>query len=302
MQPRLLRTITLITVVALLLVYTSIVWLADISSSQFINFSPLFAVGAAGATIANASGVGGGVVFVPVFDYINTTGLIALSATQIIATSFFIQCFGMTTGSLTWLNKMRHSSQPSTGIAAAEFWRIIWVVLACCIPALLITQYGLKFMPASVLFWFKSLSIALGCALLVSVWRDDKLRAPKTVLHSIDLPVLAVLGAIGGFATALFSVGVGELVALYLFIRNYPLVTCAATAVIITAFTVVIGIFYHLLKTDIPWLLLAFAAPGAVTGGYIARGFAYFLGTHRLKMLASLWIIGSSAYLLWQAH
>ncbi|AFU99278.1 sulfite exporter TauE/SafE family protein [Simiduia agarivorans] len=271
---------------------------AGLSWQAITDFWPVLFVGIGGATIANSSGVGGGVVFVPVFDYFNSSGLLPVSAQQIVATSFLIQCFGMSTGSLTWLNKMRGQGDAATGIHQREFWRIVLLVSATCLPALLATQYLFTFKPADVLFWFKSLSIALGSALLISVWFGKGLGAERLALSRFDAGVLLILGAVGGYATALFSVGVGELVALWLFIRNYPLVTCAATAVIITAFTVLSGIVFHLIHTDIPWLLAAFAVPGAIIGGYIARGFAYWLGPYRLKMLAGLWIVGSSGYLL----
>jgi uncharacterized protein len=309
-----LRRVTLATALLLAACLVGIWCLADLNWARVVQFAPVFFVGVGGATIANASGVGGGVVFVPVFDYFNSAGILPVTASQIVATSFLIQCYGMTTGSLTWLNKMHAggpqpaagspaagspaAGSPAAGIAAVDFWRLIGLILAGCIPALLATQYVFAFAPADVLLWFKSLSIGLGGALLVSVWRDDPRRPARVQLASVDLWFLFALGVLGGFATALFSVGVGELVALYLFIRNYPLVTCAATAVIVTAITVLIGMVYHLLYTDIPWLLAAFAVPGAVIGGYIARGFAYFLGPHRLKILAGLWIVGSSVYLL----
>lgn len=293
-----LRTVTICASLLLVSGLAGIWWLADLSASRIQAFFPVLFVGIGGATIANASGVGGGVVFVPVFDYFNSTGILPVSAQQIVATSFLIQCFGMSTGSLTWLNKMQSASGPATGIPNRDFWRLVLWVLAGCLPALLATQYLLAATPENVLFWFKSLSICLGSALLYSVWRDDPNRAVRTQLAPVDLAVLIPLGVIGGFATALFSVGVGELVALYLFIRNYPLVTCAATAVIITAITVLSGMVFHLIHTDIPWVLAAFAVPGAIMGGYIARGFAYLLGPYRLKILAGLWIVGSSIYLL----
>ena len=270
------------------------------SNPDLLAFLPVSLVGIAGATIANSSGVGGGVVFVPVFDYLNGIGLVSINASQIVATSFLIQCFGMTTGSLTWLNKMHTAPadvQP-TGVSARDFWRIIGVVLLSCLPLLLSTQHGYVPAPSNVLFWFKSLSIGLGVMLLVSVWHNDANKLAKQHLAKFDLAVLLVLGAIGGYATALFSVGVGELVALYLFIRNYPLVTCAATAVIISACTVLFGIVFHLSYTEMPWLLAAFAIPGAILGGYIARSFAYYLGSYRLKILAGSWIVLSSCYLL----
>lgn len=269
---------------------------AQLNWQDITQVWPVFFVGIGGATIANSSGVGGGVVFVPVFDHFNLSGVVSVSPEQIVATSFLIQCFGMTTGSLTWLNKM-HGKQ-ATGIASREFWTIIGLVSLSCLPVLLTTQHGAHARPDDVLFWFKGLSIGLGLALLISVWLGAGQQAERQQLASLDKVVLLFLGALGGYATALFSVGVGELVALWLFIRNYPLVTCAATAVIVTALTVLSGIAFHLTSTEMPWLLAALAIPGALIGGYLARGFALWLGPYRLKVLAGLWIVGSSSYLL----
>lgn len=295
-----LRAFSILTAVVLLIAWLCIASNAFEAVGQVLRLVPMFFLGIAGATIANASGVGGGVVFVPAFDYFNSAELYSVTASQIVATSFLIQCYGMTTGSLTWLNKMRASTQDiyPTGVIERDFWRIIIWVLCSCLPVLLATQYGIIPAPEKVLFWFKSLSIGLGIALLISVARSSKESTPKTQLMPFDLIVLLLLGIIGGYATALFSVGVGELVALYLFIRNYPLVTCAASAVIITAVTVIIGFSYHFFYTDVPWLMAVFAIPGAVFGGYVARAFAYYLGSYRLKILAGLWIVSSSCYLL----
>jgi len=288
-----LRTISLAVVLCMAASLIAIWILAELNWDKLFTFAPVTFVGAAGATIANSSGVGGGVVFVPVFDFLNKAGLLPVNPVQIVAVSMLIQCFGMTTGSLTWLNRMQ-----GTGVPERQFWAIIVVALASCLPSLLATQYIFHLMPASVLVWFKSLSIVLGMVLLISVWTNRADAPVRRQLTVMDIVVLSVMGLLGGLATALFSVGIGELVALWLFIRNYPLVTCAATAVVVTAFAVVSGIVYHLLHTDMPWLLAAFAAPGAMLGGYVARGFAYRLGPYRLKVLAGLWIVGSSSWLL----
>ncbi len=58
-------------------------------------------VGILGAIIANASGTGGGVVFIPVFSLLSADASLGLTSTGILAASFLIQSFGMSMGSLT---------------------------------------------------------------------------------------------------------------------------------------------------------------------------------------------------------
>ena len=79
-------------------------------------------LGIVGAVFANATGAGGGVVFVPFFQQL------AFSPEAVIATSFTIQCCGMTAGAISWLQFYRHikSQQPD--------WLLLPAVLSRCIP------------------------------------------------------------------------------------------------------------------------------------------------------------------------
>ena len=63
-------------------------------ASDFFGF---FFLGIGGAIAANSTGAGGGVVFVPSFD------ALGMAIDEVIATSFAIQCFGMSVGSISWL-------------------------------------------------------------------------------------------------------------------------------------------------------------------------------------------------------
>lgn len=260
----------------------------------------LFLVGTGAATIANSTGVGGGVVFLPTFEFLGSQGVVEIKAGQIVAMSFVIQCFGMTTGSITWLNRIYHHKQPDTGIPPSSFFQLIAIVLAAGVPALLLTQHLFSGAPPkAVLFWFKALSIALGLALLTSTLAASNRTMERSKVSGLDQILLLLLGVLGGAATAFFSVGLGELVALYLFIRGFPLVTSAAVAVIVSAVSVLVGVSHHLISVDLPWHLLALIIPGAMLGGYVANRFAYWLGPRRLKIFAALWITLSSAYMLW---
>ncbi len=262
----------------------------------------LFFVGLGAATIANATGVGGGVVFLPAFEFLSTIG-IHIAAVQIVGMSFAIQCFGMSVGSLTWLNRIYREPDtatrepPRTGVPEGQFWRIIGTALAVNIPVMLFVQRRFDAPPENVLLWFKLFSIVLGTILaLATLFADISEHRRMT---RFDYVAIATLSVPGGIATAFFSVGIGELIALYLFIRNFPLVTSAATAVIISAASVLAGVPWHLANTELPWSILILVMPGAILGGWLARRIAYSLGARRLKLFASLWIVGSSLWLIW---
>jgi uncharacterized membrane protein YfcA len=295
------RNLPLITgaaIVGLALMYAAIWAFADLSLGMLAQIWYFPSIGVFGAIIANTSGTGGGVVYVPVFNALRHEGVIDLSREQIVAAGFAIQCFGMTMGALTWTNNIYKGPTPQTGVRERDFWLIIALVMALSTPVMLATQRLTEFNPRDVLVWFKGFSIILGVALIFTTWTVNRSRPARTVLAPIDIAVLGGLALVGGFLTALFSVGIGELVAIYLFLRHYPLNTCTATAVIISSMTVLIGLPYHVEKGTVPWEVVALAAPGALLGGFLARRIAHWLGANRLKSVDGAWIVLSALYLI----
>ena len=73
---------------------------------------------------------------------------------------------------------------------------------------------------------------------------------------------------------------------------------CAATAVIVSAISVLFAAPHHVMNTDIPWHIVCYAIPGAVIGGYLARIIAVNIKYIYLKVFAGLWVSLSSTYLL----
>ena len=287
---------------ALMLGYAAIWWLAPLSTAllRALWFVPV--VGLFGATIANTSGTGGGVVFVPVFSILRDAGIMTLGTRQVVATSFLIQCFGMSMGALRWSTGL-YRAPAATGPtsvrpARRDYWTVVAIVLLLSLPVMLATQRLAAFDPHGVLLAFKCFSILLGVAVVGTTWTVNRTQPPRTKLARADLIVLALLGALGGFVTALFSVGVGELVALYLFIRHYPVMLCTGTAVTVSAISVIAAAPFAILAGHVSWEVVALAAPGALLGGFLARPLALWLGANRLKTIDGLWIIASSLYLI----
>ncbi|MHA6317025.1 sulfite exporter TauE/SafE family protein [Altererythrobacter sp. CAU 1778] len=287
----------------LCLVYAAIWLLAPIDTGLVSRLWFLPPIGTLGATIANTSGTGGGVVFVPVFNALREHGIMALDPLQVVAASMGIQCFGMTMGSVRWTDRLLHQPLPAPGsieapVAVRSFALVVGAVLALSLPAMLATQRLAPFEPQSVLLGYKAFSILLGIALIATTWTVNRHRPERTELARGDIAVLMLLAIPGGFITALFSVGIGELVALYLFIRHYPVLLCTGAACVISAVSVAAGSVWHVNAGTMPWEVVVLAGPGAMLGGFLARPIALWLGARRLKTLDGGWIVFSAIYLI----
>lgn len=281
----------------------AVLWLVvpyDPSLLSSLWFLP--GVGVIGAIIANTSGTGGGVVFVPVFNALRELGVMDLEPLQVVGVSMCIQSFGMTVGALRWTDRLYHQPAPEplhALVSPRDFFTVSFAVLALSLPAMLLTQRLTAFDQQSVLMGYKAFSILLGIALIAATWTVNLARPEKAGLERIDLLVLLALAIPGGILTALFSVGIGELVALYLFIRHYPVLLCTGAACLISSISVIAGSIWHIGAGTVQWEVVLLAAPGAALGGFLARPIALWLGARRLKTLDGSWIVLSALYLLW---
>lgn len=294
----------------ILLIFTGLIIAYAQDIWRFFEHIWLFGpIGVFGAIIANSTGTGGGVVFVPAFNSLSGAsemGLvpmeIAVDPLKTIGISFLIQCFGMSIGSMVWTYRFYGGGNvhPADKIDGYSFITILFTVLVTTLPALLITQTAFfgSVDGKALLTAFKWFSLILGIVLLVFTWAYKKVKPYRFIPEHKDIYWLLGLGAIGGVITAFFSVGVGELVAVYLVLRKFPTVAAIAAAVIISAITVIAGVSYHIVNENIIWPVALAAIPGAMIGGFVARLFAVWLGPLWLKTFASLWIILSSAFLI----
>lgn len=109
----------------------------------------------------------------------------------------------------------------------------------------------------------------------------------------VDFLWLAVIGYFGGIITAWLSVGVGELVVIYLLLRGICAKMAVAIGVIVSAITVWSASPIHIFSTNSQALyeLVLFAGPGAILGGMLARKLALLLPVKVLKLFFSTWII-----------
>ena len=287
---------------ALLALYVGILLFASYDPVLIGQLWFLPGIGALAAVIANTSGTGGGVVFVPVFNGLREHGVMALDPLRVTAASMAIQCFGMTIGGLRWTDRLLH--QPAAAgagdvrVRPRDFALVIAAVLVFALPAMLAMQRLTMVDGHLILLGYKIFSIFLGLALIITTWTINHNRPERARLEKVDILILLLIAIPGGALTALFSVGVGELVALYLFIRHYPVLLCTGTACVISSVSVLTGIVWHIEMDTIAWEIVLLAGPGAVLGAFLARPIALWLGARKLKTLDGTWIVLSAVYLI----
>ena len=274
-----------------LLFLVVIIWLVFFLTSGntiqlFSDYGYFFLLGVVGAIVANSTGAGGGIVFIPFFT------ALGLAGSETLGTSILIQCFGMTAGAISWLTTSKIATAKSHHLHKLII-QLLFVCGIASITGVLAGQYLFVPNDASVMVdIFKVFSVLFGVVLLVIVFNRHKQKHTQFDLMNIDIALLIVTSFIGGLITAWISVGVGEVVAIVLILRLYPTMVAISMGVAITAITVLTAAYYHLAVIDsVNWSIILFAAPGAILGGTVAYLLSEKLGPVRLKMFFSLWVI-----------
>lgn len=264
------------------------------SYSSIIDYGSFLFLGIVGAIFANATGAGGGVVFVPFFNQLS------LSSETIVATSFAIQCFGMTAGAITWYRHYRSiQNQLPLKPVLAKQWQSLGEGLLVSVPfsisGILLAQYLLydytNQIQAGLHFYFGLFSIVLAMAIYGSI-PFMRRQSNLSKLLFVDIVALGIISLIGGVITAWLSIGVGELVAVYLILRGFNISFAIALAVILSAFTVQTAIIYHLtISYAVYWQIVLYAGAGAIMGGIIAKHVVLRFSPVKLKIFFGTWVL-----------
>lgn len=243
-----------------------------------------FLIGILAATVANSTGAGGGIVFLPVFT------VLGLTVTESLATSFAIQCFGMTAGALTWLLHLKRDAVHDQ--QSESFLRIFLVGASGSLLGLRLAQEFLPDPGLNIEWFFSLFSLAVGLIILRRTLASGDVNGGRDhAVSSVELSGLAASSFVGGAITAWLSVGVGEILAIHLLALRFRVNLAVAVAVCVTSITVITGIPHYFAGSVIVKEVLVFAAPGALIGGTLAKRFAIVLGAKRLKLGMAGWII-----------
>lgn len=262
----------------LLLIALSPLMFGQISEYGLFSF-----LGMLGAIFANSTGAGGGVVFIPAFNELD------FSEQQAIATSFAIQCFGMTAGAVTWWYHYR--AEKSELLLWQGFKRIILVCTLSGILGLWLVYANDIQAPSTLHQNFSLFSLILGLFIVVTVFFIKPSRESSPIFI-FDYIVILMIGLFGGAITAWLSVGIGELLAIYLILRRFDISMAVAAAVIVSAFIVWAGIWQHtLVSFHVYWQVAIFAGPGAILGGVFAKTLVTYLSATRLKLFFAFWLL-----------
>lgn len=258
-------------------------YLSPLALFEVLEYGLFTFLGILGAIFANSTGAGGGVVFIPAFNEFD------FSEQQSIATSFAIQCFGMTAGALTW---WFHYKTEKTELRLWQGFKRIIVVTSICAVAGIWLVYGTDLQsPATLHQNFSWFSLVLGLFIVLIVFFVKPSR-DVSQLYLIDWVMLFIIGILGGAITAWLSVGIGELLAVYLILRRFDVNMAVAAAVIVSAFTVWSAIWYHtVISFQVYWQVLVFAGPGAILGGIFAKTLVTHLSATRLKLFFAFWLL-----------
>jgi uncharacterized membrane protein YfcA len=255
------------------------------------DYGSFIFLGLLGAIFANATGAGGGIVFVPFFNQLE------FSVTTSVATSFAIQCCGMTAGAVTWW--VFYKQQKAKRELEFSQWQHLVRILVLTVPPSILglwmvqtnPQFFVHFSdPTSLHTGFGVFSMMLAIAIFSTVFLSggENFNTKLCVHDYIALPAVAL---VGGGVTAWLSIGVGELVAVYLIIRRFNVTLAIAAAVILSAMTVWGGVIFHLVITKaIYWPVVLFAGAGAIAGGILAKHLVLYFSAKNLKLFFAGWI------------
>ena len=229
-----------------------------------------FFIGLFAATIANSTGAGGGVVFIPFFSFLSIDPQVALS------TSITIQCFGMTSGSISWLSSMNRKARLKTLIHCSLLsffgYAGCWLVSLCYghlsgISSLIFGVLSLIISSMSFMFYFFNRSLNINIFLLTTI--------------------LVAFSIIGGGLVALVSIGIGELIYIVLVLSGKDIKESISYAVVTSAITVIFIAIAGPVKLVPDIKILICVALGAVVGGYLARPIVQRLSKKLVKISCS---------------
>jgi len=264
-----------------------IVFLLSANKFQLVtDYGYFFLLGIIGAIVANSTGAGGGIIFIPFFT------ALGLAGSETLGTSILIQCFGMTAGSISWLTTS-HIVKANSHHLNKLIYQLLIICGSASIFGVLVGQYFFIPEDSSLMVGiFKAFSIVFGMILLGIIFFSHKQKHTQFDLLTVDIFLLVITSFVGGLITAWISVGIGEVIAIVLILRRYPTMVAISMGVVMTAVSVLAAAYHHIAVIDsVNWSIILFAVPGAIIGGTFAYLLSERLGPMRLKAFFAIWII-----------
>lgn len=226
---------------------------------------PLVLVGVAGATLGNATAVGGGLVFIPALVFV--WGLGPVEALKL---SLVSQSVGMTSGALGWL---RRGEVPLAALAPT--------VLPLAAGALVST---FLIRPNALLVKGLFGPVSIGVGLLTLYLLEHRARCHEVPREAY--PGLAAVAFAGGMLTGWVAIGEGEVVAAFLMLRYGldPRRGIGLGTVLLSINSILLAALHAFVLGGVPWEAAAFVLLGCAWGGRLGPYLAQWVGPHKLKI------------------
>lgn len=242
---------------------------------------PLILVGVAGATLGNATAVGGGLIFIPalVFGW-------GLGPVESLKLALVSQSVGMTSGAIGWL---RRGEVPLRALAPT----VPPLAAGALVSTFLIQPNALL-----VKGLFGPVSIGVGLITLYLLEHRARTRdVPRTAY-----PGLAAVSFVGGMLTGWVAIGEGEVVAAYLMLRYGldPRRGIGLGTVLLSVNSILLGALHAFVLGGVPWEMAAFVMLGCAWGGRLGPFAAQWVGPHKLKIAFASIAIADGALFLYQ--
>ena len=203
------------------------------------------------ASVANATAIGGGFLFMPLFIFVyHLAPPIALKL------SIATQAFGMSSGALTWGRD--YIDKNAFILASVASISGVWFATY---------HFAAPSGYIKPLFALISLGVFIALVIEMRLKVTDQQQMARFSFNAIA--IFFVLAAFaGGLVTGWTAIGVGEVVALYLlFFYRLRLDKAIGTGVAVLAVSSIAGFIFHTDLGGIPWELLMFTVPGVILGG-----------------------------------
>lgn len=237
-------------------------------------------VGVCAALIANSTAAGGGVLFVPVFSYME------LSAATVVSTSIIIQCFGMSSGSIRWTLRLKDRYELyQTHIDNLKRYTLVTVL------GVFFGIYLEQLVSVNFEILFSALSATFAILLLIQAHLSLSGRRLFVLSEATSRVVVSIVAFGGAALTPFISVGVGELVAISLMLLGHKTSVAVATGVCLAAISLLTCMPFEIVNGDFDRRILIAVAPGAILGGVLAYKITEYLGPIRLKLFFSVYAL-----------
>ena len=222
----------------------------------FAELWPVLPLAFFAAACASATAIGGGFLFVPLFIF--GYGIGPLMALQL---ALGTQSVGMSSGALGWSRQFIDMRALVLGSGFAFVGLALGTLVWTPSPLEVKAVFGWVSLFVATVIVIELRAAERGNA------RDEDMPMPKP----LELVVFGLACIAGGLITAWVSIGVGEVIALWLLFRHRTRIEKAiGTGVGVLALCSILGLVIHASTagSDFPWTYLAFTAPGVILGGF----------------------------------